>query len=93
MSRHHHRPAHKRGWPRIRARAILDAGRRCTRCGFAGKRSVKSIRSSAVSSEGGTHDQSLQSCVCRDLSPSHAITDRTPRGSRGRSFYKSELSC
>ena len=28
MSRHHR--AHKRGWPRIRARAILDAGRRCT---------------------------------------------------------------
>ena len=60
MSRHHR--AHKRGWPRIRARAILDAGRRCTRCGFAGKLSV---HHPTPLSRGGTHDQALV-VLCRD---------------------------
>ena len=60
MSRHHR--AHKRGWPRIRARAILDAGRRCTRCGFAGRLEV---HHPTQLSTGGTHVQALV-VLCRD---------------------------
>ena len=61
MSRHHHRPEHKRGWTAIRARAIRAAGRRCSRCGFAGKLEVHHPR---PLSESGTHDQTL-AVVCR----------------------------
>ena len=60
MSRHHR--AHKRGWPRIRARAILDAGRRCTRCGLPGRLEV---HHPTPLSRGGTHDQALV-VLCRD---------------------------
>ena len=59
MSRHHR--AHKRGWERIRARAVRSAGRRCTRCGFAGKLEV---HHPTPLSQGGTHDQELE-VVCR----------------------------
>ena len=60
MSRHHR--AHKRGWSRIRQTAIVKAGRRCTRCGFAGKLEVHHAR---PLSRGGTHDQALV-VLCRD---------------------------
>ena len=59
MSRHHR--AHRRGWPRIRARAIRKAGRRCTRCGLPGRLQVHHPR---PLSEGGTHGQVLE-VVCR----------------------------
>ena len=59
MSRHHR--THKRGWDRIRQTAIVKAGRRCTRCGFAGKLEVHHPR---PLSQGGTHDQTLE-VVCR----------------------------
>ena len=61
MSRFHHRPENKRGWARIRARAIRAAGRRCTRCHRAGKLEV---HHPIQLSKGGTHDQKLQ-VVCR----------------------------
>ena len=61
MSRYHHRPEHRRGWTAIRARAIRAAGRRCTRCGFAGKLEV---HHPIPLSTGGTHEQAL-AVVCR----------------------------
>ena len=62
MSRYHHRPASKRGWAGIRARAIRAAGRRCTRCGLPGRLEV---HHPLQLSAGGTHDQALE-VVCRD---------------------------
>ena len=62
MSRYHHRPAHKRGWTGIRARAIRSAGRRCTRCGRAGRLEV---HHPLPLSKGGDNDQALE-VVCRD---------------------------
>ena len=59
MSRHHR--AHQRGWELIRKRAISAAGRRCTRCGFAGKLEVHHPR---PLSEGGTNTQALE-VICR----------------------------
>ena len=60
MSRHHR--AHRAGWPRIRARELRRARRRCTRCGFAGKLEVHHPIPLA---RGGTHDQPLE-VTCRD---------------------------
>ena len=60
MNRHHR--AHRRGWEAIRKRAISAAGRRCARCGFAGKLEV---HHPTPLSQGGTHEQKLE-VVCRD---------------------------
>ena len=60
MSRHHRE--HKRGWSRIRQRAITAAGRRCTRCGLPGRLEV---HHPTPLSKGGDHDQALE-VVCRD---------------------------
>ena len=59
MSRHHR--THKRGWARIRQRAIRAAARRCSTCGHAGKLEVHHPIPLA---RGGTHDQLLL-VVCR----------------------------
>ena len=61
MSRHHHRAENRRGWEAIRARAIVKAGRRCTRCGLPGKLEVHHPR---PLSSGGTHNQPLE-VTCR----------------------------
>ena len=88
MSRHHHRPAHKRGWPRIRARAILDAGRRCARCGRPGRLEVHHPR---PLSEGGTHDQALE-VVCRNC---HLSQHHQPDPARlaWAKFLQEEFPC
>ena len=59
MNRHHR--AAQRGWAAIRARAILAAQRRCSRCGFAGRLEV---HHPTQLSQGGTHEQRL-SVLCR----------------------------
>ena len=87
MSRHHR--AHKRGWPRIRARAILDAGRRCTRCFLPGKLEV---HHPTPLSKGGTHVQALE-VLCRDCHFVSITINRTPRAWRGRSFLQEEFPC
>ena len=61
MSRLHHRPAHKRGWTAIRARAIRAAGRRCTRCGRPGRLEV---HHPIPLSKGGDNVHALE-VVCR----------------------------
>ena len=61
MSRFHHRPENKRGWARIRARAIRAAGRRCEVCHRAGRLEVHHVR---PLSQGGGNDQKLK-VVCR----------------------------
>ena len=61
MSFHHHRPVNRRGWEAIRLRALVAAGRRCTRCGHAGKLSV---HHPTPLSQGGTHDQAIVA-LCR----------------------------
>ena len=60
MSRHHR--THRAGWDRTRKRAILAAGRRCARCGFAGRLEV---HHPTQLSQGGTHAQALE-VVCRN---------------------------
>ena len=85
MSRHHR--THKRGWAGIRARAIRLAGRRCQRCGFAGKLEV---HHPTALSQGGTHDQALEA-VCRVCHLSrHHIPD-PDREAWGR-FLEEEFS-
>ena len=59
MSRYH--AAHTRGWAAIRARAIRVAGRRCQRCGFAGRLEV---HHPIPLSAGGTNTQALE-VICR----------------------------
>ena len=62
MSRYHHRPEHKRGWTAIRARAIRAAGRRCTRCGLAGRLEVHHARPLAR----GGDNRGRVVVLCRD---------------------------
>lgn len=86
MSKHHR--AHKRGWDRIRKRALAAAGRRCTRCGFAGKLEVHHPR---PLSTGGTHEQALE-VVCRNCHLQHHRRlgpDRTAWST----FLNEEFSC
>ena len=86
MSRHHHR--HKRGWARIRARAIRTAGRRCARCGRPGRLEVHHPR---PLSEGGTHDQALE-VVCRVCHfAAHHTTD--PARLAWSRFLQEEFPC
>ena len=61
MSRYHHRPENRRGWTRIRARAIRAAGRRCVVCRRAGRLEV---HHPIPLSRGGDNDQALE-VVCR----------------------------
>ena len=60
MSRHHR--AHRAGWDRIRKRAIAAAGRRCSRCGFAGKLEVHHVRPLSL----GGDNRSPVAVVCRN---------------------------
>ena len=73
MSRHHR--AHKRGWEAIRKRAIWAAGRRCARCGFAGRLAV---HHPLPLSAGGDNDQALV-VVCRDC---HFVEHHKPDPAR-----------
>ena len=86
MSRHHR--AHQRGWARIRARAIRAAGRRCSRCGRAGRLEVHHPR---PLSRGGTHDQALE-VVCRVC---HFVEHHKPDPARAAwvRFLQEEFSC
>ena len=86
MSRHHR--AHKRGWERIRARAIRAAGRRCSRCGFAGKLSV---HHPTPLSKGGDNDQALE-VVCRNC---HLSQHHQPDPARlaWAKFLQEEFPC
>ena len=86
MSRHHR--THKRGWTAIRARAIRAAGRRCTRCGFAGKLEV---HHPTPLSAGGDHDQALV-VLCRDCHLSqHHLPD--PARLAWAKFIEEEFPC
>ena len=86
MSRHHR--AHKRGWARIRQRAIRDAGRRCARCLRAGKLEV---HHPVPLSEGGTHAQALE-VVCRVCHfAEHHTTD--PAREAWARFLHEEFPC
>ena len=87
MSRYHHRAAYKRGWTRIRARAIRAAGRRCTRCGRPGRLEVHHPRRV---SKGGTHDQALE-VVCRDCHCAEHHTD--PARLAWARFLHEEFAC
>ena len=69
MSRYH--AAHTRGWAGIRQRAIVNARRRCQRCGRPGRLEV---HHPIPLSEGGTHAQPLE-VVCRDCHLSRHHTD------------------
>ena len=86
MSRHHRE--HKRGWSRIRQRAIAKAGRRCTRCGLPGRLEV---HHPLPLSAGGTHDQALE-VVCRDC---HLARHHLPDPARlaWARFLQEEFSC
>ena len=86
MSRHHR--AHKRGWSRIRQRALVKAGRRCTRCGRPGRLEVHHPR---PLSKGGTHDQALE-VVCRTC---HLARHHLPDPARlaWARFLQEEWSC
>ena len=75
MSRHHHHAANRRGWAAIRARALRAAGRRCTRCGLAGKLEVHHPR---PLSAGGTNNQALE-VICRVC---HLARHHTPDPAR-----------
>ena len=88
MSRYHHRPEHKRGWTAIRARAIRAAGRRCTRCGFAGRLEVHHPR---PLSKGGDNDQALE-VVCRVC---HFLQHNPPDPARlaWAKFLQEEFAC
>ena len=86
MSRHHR--AHKRGWPRIRARAIRAAGRRCTRCGLPGRLEV---HHPTPLSKGGTHDQALE-VVCRECHLARHHLPDPDREAWGR-FLEEEYPC
>ena len=88
MSRHHHRPEHKRGWTAIRARAIRAAGRRCSRCGFAGKLSV---HHPTPLSRGGDNDQALE-VVCRNCHLSQHHQPDPDREAWGR-YLEEEYPC
>ena len=59
MSRHHR--THDPGWDRIRKRAIVAAGRRCSRCKKPGRLEV---HHPIQLSDGATHDQPL-AVICR----------------------------
>lgn len=87
MSRFHHR-THKRGWTAIRARAILAAGRRCSKCKRPGKLEVHHPTPLA---RGGTHDQALE-VVCRDC---HLREHHQPEPARvaWAKFLSEEFSC
>ena len=86
MSRHHR--AHRRGWELIRKRAILAAGRRCSRCGLPGRLEV---HHPTPLSKGGTHDQALV-VVCRTCHLArHHIPD-PDREAWGR-FLAEEYPC
>ena len=94
MSRHHHTAAHKRGWARIRARAIRKAGRRCARCGRPGRLEVHGhleVHHPRPLSEGGTHDQALE-VVCRIC---HFVEHHKPDPARLAwvRFLQEEFSC
>ena len=86
MSRHHR--THKRGWELIRKRALTAAGRRCQRCGHAGKLEV---HHPTRLSQGGTHDQALE-VVCRDC---HFVEHHQPDSARLAwvKFLQEEYPC
>ena len=75
MSRYHHRPEHKRGWPGIRARAIRAAGRRCSRCGLPGRLEVHHVR--ALSRGGDNRGRVV--VMCRDC---HFVEHHVPDPAR-----------
>ena len=88
MSRHHHRPEHKRGWTAIRARAVRAAGRRCTRCGRPGRLECHHTRPLSL---GGDNTQAVE-IVCRNCHlAEHHKTDPA-REAWGR-FLQEEFSC
>ena len=75
MNRHHHRPENKRGWARIRARAIADSCRRCSRCGRPGRLEV---HHTDPLSRGGD-PRSPVVVLCRDC---HLLTHHQPDPAR-----------
>ena len=87
MSRHHR--AHKRGWPRIRARAILDAGRRCALAAV----DLAVLKCIIVRplSRGGTHNQGALEVVCRVCHFLHHNTD--PARLAWARFLQEEYPC
>ena len=88
MSRHHHRPEHKRGWDCIRKRAISAAGRRCSRCGLAGKLEVHHVNPLAL----GGDNRSPVAVLCRNC---HFLQHNPPDPARRAwaKFLQEEFSC
>ena len=60
MSRHHR--THRAGWDRLRKRALAAAGRRCSRCGRAGRLEVHHVRPLSL----GGDNRSPVAVVCRN---------------------------
>ena len=88
MSRHHQRPANRRGHAARRARAIAKAGRRCTRCGRPGRLEA---HHQIPLSTGGAADQPLV-IVCREC---HFAEHHKPDPARAawRSFCRELATC
>ena len=89
MSRHHHTRPNKRGWERIRRWELERAGRRCERCGRAGRLAVHHV--DVPLSEGGTNDQRLE-VVCRVC---HLSEHQQPDPARAawRDFMREQATC
>ena len=89
MSRHHHTRPNKRGWERIRRRELERAGRRCERCGRAGRLEVHHV--DVPLAAGGTNDQRL-AVVCRVC---HLSEHQRPDPARDawREFMREQIAC
>ena len=89
MSRHHHTAVNRRGWAAIRRRELRRAGRRCERCGRAGRLEVH--HADVCLADGGKHTQRLD-VVCRVC---HLAEHHKPDPARDawRAFMREQSAC